>query len=285
MPGVDKPVALIGIAERGTMFVELTAKAAGGHSSMPPEQTAVGTLAEAIIALNENPFPTRLITPIKQMFAHMAPEMSLPMKVIFGNMWLFEGLVRSQMAAKSSTNAQVRTTTAPTMLWGSKTENVLAGEARALVNYRLLSGDTIDDVLEHVKTTVDNLQVEVSIAEATLSEASPISSTDSLAFAVINKTVKQVFPEVLTTPSMMVGASDSRLYTSVARDIYRFLPMVLRQEDLDRIHGINERLSVENYQKIVAFYMQLIQNCSGYPAGIAAYPERAASYPVEVAGE
>ena len=191
------------------------------------------------------------------------------MKAVFGNMWLFEGLVRSQMAAKPSTNAQVRTTTAPTMLWGSSAENVLPREARAVVNYRLLNGDTVDDVLDYVKATVDNPHVRVGLTEAIVSEASPISATDSEAFRTIHKTVKQVFPEVLMAPSMMVGYSDSRLYTAVAKDIYRFLPIVAKQEDVDRIHGINERLSVENYGQIVAFYMQLIMNCAGIPTETA----------------
>jgi carboxypeptidase PM20D1 len=273
MPGVSSPVALVGIAEKGTVFIELTAQAAGGHSSMPPGQTAVGTLAEALIALDQHPFSTRLESPVRQMFTYMAPEMSLPMKAIFGNMWLFEGLVRSQMAAKPSTNAQVRTTTAPTMLWGSPAENVLPREARAVVNYRLLNGDTVDEVLAYVKATIDNPDMRVGFAEAIVSEASPISATDSQAFDTIHKTVKQIFPEVLMAPSMMVGYSDSRLYATVAQDIYRFLPIVAKPEDLERIHGVNERLSVENYRQIVAFYMQFILNCAGYPIEIAARGE------------
>ena len=231
--------------------------------------------AEALIALHENPFPTRLESPIRQMFAYMAPEMSLPMKAIFGNMWLFEGLVRSQMAAKPPTNAQVRTTTAPTMLWGSPAENVLPSEARAVVNYRLRSGDTIDEVLDYVKATIDNTHVRVDLTEAIISEASLISATDSKAFHTIHKTVKQVFPKVLMAPSMMVGYSDSRLYTAVAKDIYRFLPIVAKPEDLERIHGINEQLSVENYRQIVAFYMQFILNCAGRPIEIAGRGEYA----------
>jgi len=274
LPGVSSPAALIGIAEKGTVFVELAAQAVGGHSSMPPKQTAVGTLAEVLSALNGNPFPTRLESPIRQMFAYIAPEMSLPMKAIFGNMWLFEGLVRSQMAAKPSSNAQVRTTAAPTMLWGSPAENVLPSEARAVVNYRLLSGDTVEEVLNHVKATVDNPHVRVGLAEAIVSEASSISATDSKAFNNIHKTVKQIFPEALVAPSMVVGYSDSRLYAAVAKDIYRFLPIVAKPEDLDRIHGANERLSVENYRQIVAFYMQFILNCAGYPVKIAGLGEK-----------
>jgi carboxypeptidase PM20D1 len=273
MPGVSSPVALVGIAEKGTVFVELAAQGAGGHSSMPPKQTAVGTLAAALMALDKQPFSTRLESPIRQMFAYMAPEMSFPMKAIFGNLWLFEGLVRAQMAAKPSTNAQVRTTTAPTMLGGSAAENVLPLEARAVVNYRLLSGDTVEEVIDHVKATVDNPQVRVGLAGAIVSEASTISATDSEAFHTIHKTVKQVFPEVLMAPSMMVGYSDSRLYTAVAKDIYRFLPIVAKPEDLERIHGVNERLSVENYRQIVAFYMQFILNCAGYTAEIVGLGE------------
>jgi carboxypeptidase PM20D1 len=275
MPGVSSPVALVGIAEKGTVFIELTAQAAGGHSSMPPESDRGRDSCRGPHRFKRKPLPHQAgITHTTDVRLHGTGD-EPSHESDFWKYVVVRGLVRSQMAAKPPTNAQVRTTTAPTMLWGSPAENVLPSEARAVVNYRLRSGDTIDEVLDYVKATIDNTHVRVDLTEAIISEASPISATDSKAFHTIHKTVKQVFPKVLMAPSMMVGYSDFRLYTAVAKDIYRFLPIVAKPEDLERIHGINERLSVENYRQIVAFYMQFILNCAGHPIEIAGRGEYA----------
>ena len=260
IPGVRAPVALVGVAEKGVVSVELVAEAEAGHASRPALPTAVGILANALARLEAKQFPVRLERPVREMFAFAAGEMTLPMKAVFGNFWLFEGLVRKQLTAAPATAAQVRTTTAPTMLWGSVQENVLPAAARAVVNYRILQGDSIQGVLRHVKRAIDDPRVRVSIYPGTTAEPSPISATDSPAFMTLQRTIRQVFPEAIVAPSMMIGASDARLYAGVSRDVYRFVPLVIVSQDLVRIHGTNERITIENYERIVRFYLQLLEN-------------------------
>ena len=178
MPNVSRPVALVGIAEKGYVSVELTVEGEGGHSSMPPRHTAVGILSTAIHKLEAKQRPTRLELPVQQMFDYVAPEMPFAMRMIFANRWLFSGLVRSQLAASPSTNALIRTTTAPTMFEGSRKENVLPVKARAVVNYRILTGGSIAGVVEHIQQTIDNPQVQLRLMEETLSEPSPVSDTN-----------------------------------------------------------------------------------------------------------
>jgi len=205
----------------------------------------------------------RLTRPIRETFAFCAGEMTLPIKAVFANFWLFEGLVKKQLVAAPATAAQVRTTTAPTMLSGSVQENVLPAAARAVVNFRILQGDSVQGVLEHVRRTIDDPAIRVGIYPATTAEPSPVSATDSRAFAMLERTIRQVFPESVVAPSLMIGASDARLYAQASRDVYRFLPLVVASADLVRIHGTNERISVENYERIVRFYLQLIRNWQG----------------------
>jgi len=262
VPGVRAPVAMVGVAEKGVVSVELVAECEAGHSSRPALPTSVGTLAGAVSRLEARQFPVRLVRPVREMFAFAAAEMSLPMKAVFANFWLFEGLVKKQLVARPATAAQVRTTTAPTMLSASVQWNVLPVAARAVVNYRILQGDSIEAVLQHVRRVVDDPRVRVSVYPATTAEPSPISSTDSAAFATLQRTIRQVFPETIVVPSIMIGASDARLYAGVSRDVYRFVPLVMVSEDLVRIHGTNERISVANYERIVRFYLQLVENCA-----------------------
>jgi carboxypeptidase PM20D1 len=68
LDGLSAPAALIGVSEKGYVSLELSVTADGGHSSMPPPHTAVGTLAQAIVALEANPLPPHLDGPTGRMF-------------------------------------------------------------------------------------------------------------------------------------------------------------------------------------------------------------------------
>jgi carboxypeptidase PM20D1 len=259
-PDLPKPLALVGIAEKGYVSIELSVESVGGHSSMPPQQTAVGILSTAIHHLEEHQFPARLEGPTRQMFDYLAPEMPFAMKMAFSNLWLLGGLVEGQLAASPATNAGIRTTAAATMFEGSIKENVLPINARAVVNFRILQGDSISSVIEQIRRTIDDPRVQIRPVGRIRSEPSPISNTNSPSFEVLQRTIHQVFPGVLVAPGLTVGATDSRHYAGLSKDTYRFCPMWLGPDDLNRMHGTNERISIENYAQIVRFYFQLIHN-------------------------
>lgn len=260
VPNISQPVAIVGLAEKGYVSIELTVEGTGGHSSMPPPETAVGVLSTAIHRLEQNQFPVRLEGPSRQGIDFLAPEMPFAMKMVLSNLWLFGGVVESQLAASPATNATVRTTTAATMFEGSIKENVLPTHARAVVNFRILPGDSIAGVIEHVRRTIADPRVQLRTMGRIISEPSPISDTNTPSFEVLQRTIRQLFPEVLVAPGQVVAATDSRHYAELSRNIYRFYPLWANSEDLERIHGTNERVSIENYERIVQFYVQLIHN-------------------------
>jgi len=260
VPNVSEPVALVGIAEKGYVSVELTVESKGGHSSMPPAHTAIGILSTAIHKLERNQLPLRMDVPARQLFGALAPEMTFAMRMVFANLWLFGGLVKRQLAASPATNAMVRTTTAPTMLEAGVKDNILPTKARAVVNFRLLSGDSVASAIEHVRQTVDDPRVEIKPLKGFGGEPSFVSDTESPSFSVLEHTIRQVFPTAIVAPGLVVGATDSRHYADLTNSIYRFSPMWVRPEDLDRVHGTNERISIEDYAQAVRFYMQLIRN-------------------------
>lgn len=259
VPNLGKPVALIGIAEKGIVSVELVAEVAGGHSSAPPPQTAIGLLSVAISRLEEHQMPASIDGVTRQMFEYLGPEMPLGSRLVMANLWLFKPLVERKLAASPSTNSSIRTTTAPTIIEGGLKENVLPNRARAVVNFRIRPGDSIESVLSHVRETVNEPHIKVN-KFGTLSEPSPVSSIDALGFQVIQRTIRQSFPEALVAPALVTGATDSRHYVNLTKNIYRFAPMRLGQQDLARVHGINERVSVADYAGGVRFYYQLIKN-------------------------
>jgi carboxypeptidase PM20D1 len=260
IPGMSSPVALIGLAEKGFMTVELIAKGEGGHSSMPPRETAVGILAGSITRLENNPFPARIDGSAKYLFDYIGREMSFPNRIIFANLWLTEGLVKRQLQKANTTNAMIRTTTAPTMLEGSNRDNVLPYVARAAVNFRILPGDTPEGVLEYVRKTINDPRVEVRPVAQAVQRPSPVASIDSHGFLTIHKTIRQIFPGVIVAPSLAVAASDSRHFAGLTGNIYKFSPMIVNAKDVARLHGINERIAIDNYVQMIKFYRQLIVN-------------------------
>jgi carboxypeptidase PM20D1 len=114
--------------------------------------------------------------------------------------------------------------------------------------------------MERTLRTVDDPRVQIRPIGRITSNPSSISDTGSPSFQVLQRTIHQVFPGVLVAPGLVVGATDSRQFSGVSRNILRFTPMRMGPEDLGRIHGTDERLSVENYKEIIRFFVQLIHN-------------------------
>ncbi|MCE9666465.1 M20 family peptidase [Myxococcus stipitatus] len=259
VPGVQAPVALVGTSEKGFVSVELVVEEEGGHSSMPPPRTAVGILAQAISRLEAHPMPTRLQGGSRELFERVGPEMSFGMRLLFANLWLTEPLVVSQLASKPTTNAAVRTTTAATMFQAGVKDNVLPARARAVVNFRILPGDTVAGVLAHVRDVVDEPRVKLSTL-AFESEPSPVSPTDTESFRALERTLRQVFPQVLVSPYLNIAATDSRHLVGLSDNVYRFFPIHLQREDLSRVHGRDERIAVAGYVDAIRFYAQYLRN-------------------------
>jgi carboxypeptidase PM20D1 len=257
--GLSSPVALIGIAEKGYLTLRLTTETPGGHSSMPPPDTAIGVMSRALHKLSASPFSSRLDGPTRRMLEFIGPEMAWSKRLVLANLWLFDPLVRRQLAASPLTNAAIRTTLAPTIISAGVQENVLPTRAAAVINLRLLPGDTIASAIEHVRKAIDDPKVQLTPLPVRM-EPSSVSDIESPSFTLLHRTIRQTAPEAIVAPSLLVAATDSRHYSALTRNIYRFLPITLRPEDTKRYHGIDERISIQDYDRCVRFYAQLIRN-------------------------
>ncbi|HUO50956.1 MAG TPA: M20/M25/M40 family metallo-hydrolase, partial [Gemmatimonadaceae bacterium] len=267
-PGVTRPLALVGVAEKGYVSIELTVEAAGGHSSMPPRETAVGVLAAAITQLERNPFPAHLDGPASRLFGAVAPLMPFGARMAFANQWLFAPLLRRQLEATPSTDAMLRTTTAPTMIEGSPKDNVLPKRARAVVNFRILPGDSVQGVLARVNAVIGDPRVAARILTGGVGNPSPVSGTDTEGWRAIAQAAVDVAPQAVVVPYLVMGATDSRHYAVITPNAYRFLPVQIGKDDIARIHGVDERVSIENYGRSVRFMRRLLK-LSAAPAGAA----------------
>lgn len=254
-PGLDHPVAVIGVAEKGFVNARLVVEAAGGHSSQPPPQTALGILARAIVRVEDHPFPTTLdyLGMTVDAVGHEAP---FSQRAVFGNLWLTRHMVETQFLKSPVTAAITRTTTAATMAEGSSAANVLPTRAEAVINFRTLPGDTGESVHRRLVDIIDDERVEVQI-EST-SEASPVSPQGD-AYGTIASTLRGMDVNLLVAPYLVIGGTDARYYTRLTPNVYRFMMMRADDDTVKRMHGVDERIEVDDYLEMVRFYAHLMR--------------------------
>ncbi|HTX71544.1 MAG TPA: M20/M25/M40 family metallo-hydrolase [Rectinemataceae bacterium] len=256
----DRPLALVGVAEKGYIDVVVEAGGAGGHASMPPKRTAAGDLARAVAAIEANPSPARLSRSVRAFLERVAPYTGFTYRLLFRNLWLFSGLVKAAFSATPSSNALVRTTTAPTMLEGSSKENVLAEKARANINVRIIPGDSSPGVLERLGRLVEPFGCTVRQAHEGLAvEPLPESSVEAEGYHAIESALATSFPEAACVPFLFSAGTDTKHYRDVAENIYRLTPLRQTSKDLAGIHARDERTSIENVRRCALFYTSLMR--------------------------
>jgi carboxypeptidase PM20D1 len=249
VPGIDKTVAIVNLAEKGFASFRLIVETKGGHSSAPPKENTIGMLAKAIVDLEANQLPYTLVEPINYQLDYIGAELPFLKKVAFANPWLFKKPILEGLNA--------HTTTAATIIEGGVKNNVIPTVAEATINFRILPGETIASVKEHIENTISTkIKVE---PVGFLTNPSPVSKIDSEAYKSLEKTIRSVFPESVVVPGLVGGGTDARYFYEVSDDVYRFYPIRLAPDSMTRFHGIDEKIDKENYKEIIEFTYQLIK--------------------------
>ncbi len=263
--GVNRPVAFVGVTEKGMMNVKITAKGVGGHASMPPKVSAAGVLARVLVAIEENMARPRITKTLSAFMYELSNYMSPVRRFVFRHQKIFKSVLLKGFSKSPSTDAMIRTTRAITMLNGSTKENILPQKASAVVNVRLLHPDTVESAYEEIKEIVKKTRginpgdVEVEVLyDRGASNPGIESDINSDSYARVKNAIRDVFGDVAVVPFIMVGGTDSRHYAGIAEGIFKFLPLLLSKKDIETIHANNERVSVENFKRAIEFYKRII---------------------------
>jgi carboxypeptidase PM20D1 len=260
LPGVTAPVAMIGVAEKGSISLDIVAYSRGGHSSMPSPaaETAIGRLARALERIGDAPFTSRVDGATRGMIEGLAQAAPFLQRMVYANLWLFEPVVRGVMEKNPTSAAQIHTTIAPTIIEGGNKENVLPPEARAVVNFRIHPRDNADKIIAHVRAAIDDPEVKIEPLPG-IREASQVSNVEGDGYRLLTRVIGESFPGTITAPYLVVGGTDSRHYLPITDNVFRFIPIHMGPDDMARFHGTNERVSVANMGEAVAFYVRLIE--------------------------
>lgn len=259
IPGTEGSTALVGTAEKGHLCLKLTVTSNPGHSAMPPRDTAIRVLSAALLRLDPDVMPVRMDA-FQAMYRALGSRASFGMQFLMSNLWLFKGLLRRRLAGMPTAAATVRTTLAPTLIQGGVKENILPAQAQAVVNLRLLPGDSLQAVFQRVIRTVKDERVQIEALEDSGWEASPVSDTDSEVYASLSRITRQLYPDAAVVPFLVVGATDSRYFSAFCPQVFRFAPVPLTTADLGRVHGIDERISIEALGRLARFYMLILED-------------------------
>jgi carboxypeptidase PM20D1 len=258
---IDRPLALIGITEKGYVDVAITAESAGGHASMPPKHTASGIVARAVTKAEASQFPARITKTVAEFLNKLSVYSPFAFRLIFRNLFITTPLVKRFFSSSPASNALMRTTTAATMLMGSKKENVLPEKAKAIINMRILPGSSVSETIARMNGIAQTVGARADYANLASSiEPMPESPIDHEGYAMISKSLEESFPEAGVIPFMFTANTDTRHYVKLTEAIYRFLPLLMSQADLKSVHAVNERISIENVRRCTLFYYTLIKD-------------------------
>jgi carboxypeptidase PM20D1 len=259
-PGVQRPVAFVAVGEKGYLSLELVAHGEGGHSSRPTHDLAIVRLSDAVLKVVNHPFASGLDDIQREKLAVMAPFVPLPQRALLANLWLTAPIVERLVELNPEGAARLHTTIAPTMIAGGVKDNVLPPEAHATINFRLHSRDSIASAIEHVRKAVDDPKVDVIALKETRNEASKVADIRGPQYRFLVAQIQTSFGNIAVAPDTTTGATDSHHYLPLADAVFRFNPFRFGPDDLQRVHGTNERLAVRDLAPAVGFYMRLMQN-------------------------
>lgn len=259
IPGVKGYFAMVGVYEKGNASVSFTANSKGGHASAPPRNTPIARLADFIHEIEHNdPFDVKFSKEVREMFRRLAPYCGFPLKLVFGNLWLFEPLLKKLLPTISpQAAAMLKTTIAFTMAQGSDMHNVIPSKATITANMRFIPHQKKDASIELLKNIAkkSNIDVEVNLA----SDPSPSLDVNSRQFKITEQAINTIFKGSACIPYVMTGATDARFYHEVSDACIRFAPIMYDPQQLSSMHGLNENVFIHALPPAVDYYKYIIK--------------------------
>lgn len=253
VPGTQKPVAIIGTAEKGYMSVKFTVDIAGGHSGTPKKENATAVITRCLYKVENLKFLEQITEPQQAFFRHIAPETNFPYRLLFSNLWITSPLVKMVLNGNEKSASTINTSHSITVIRAGDKDNVLPAHAEGTVNFRLLPGQKISDVMSMLSNELKDEPVKMSLFDDR-NEASVVSPSKGPVWDLIAGSIREVFDSVLVAPGLVVVGTDTKNYSGLTKNIYRFVPLRLNSKNLSGIHGSDEKIASKNYYEAISYY-------------------------------
>ncbi|MBR2589368.1 MAG: M20/M25/M40 family metallo-hydrolase [Clostridia bacterium] len=260
MIGIEGPLALVGVCEKGWVNAKITAKGKAGHAAMPPKETTAVSLAKAVVKLNKHQMKARFTPAVNMLIKSVCPRASFKYKLLMANADIFKPLLKPILLRISPATASLlRTTMAFTVLHASDAANVMPDESYAIVNCRVNLGEKVEDVKTHMQKVLGS-KYEVELLALGQHEPTGMSDLDSFGWRMMQKTVGEVFPGGVTAPFPFVAGTDSKYYDSLTNCTFKFSPHITDAKYRAGMHNVNEYFKVSDVESDIQFYYRFMQN-------------------------
>jgi carboxypeptidase PM20D1 len=246
----QKPVALLSTAEKGYISFELKVEIPGGHSSQPARETAIDVMNKALFKLRKEQMPAVFSEPVTEMFRRLGSELPFKEKMAFANQWAFKNLIASSVENDGQQNAIFRTTLVPTIINAGIKDNVIPSVATAVVNGRILPGQSIEEVEAFMKKQIADDRVVIKRMNGEYYKAPGITPSDSKAFQFVESVTGKTIKDIVPVPFQLMGTTDSRYFQDYSDGVIRFIPYT----DVKGYHGIDEQINLDDFRQMVFFY-------------------------------
>ncbi len=255
----------VSVAEKRVMWLRLTAHGHSGHGSIPTPDNPTLILINALARLLASQPEIRLTSIMSQALASFAPHEAFPTSFELGHLgWPFvlDAALRGPLEP-TFLQALLRDTISPTTLSGSLKVNVIPSTAEAGLDCRLLPGTDAQAFLRQIKNRLADDRISIDFIQKP--DAGPISPASGEAWDAIQAVVAKDFPGAFAVPWMTTGGTDSRFLREKGVPAYGFVPIILDESERRRVHGVDERLSVENLNRgIKATYDLTAMLCAAH---------------------
>ena len=257
--GVKGIYGVVGVLDKGYGDVKFTAHGTGGHASAPGKNTPLVRLGKFMVDVEKhNPFKKQFNSTAKEMFRRMAPNMVFYMKMIFANMWLFEGLLSKILSSISSAGgAMIQTTLAFTKAQGSEGFNVLPQEAWVTGNMRYIPHQDSEESIALIAKIAKKYDIETEVIYK--DSACPVVDYNGAPFKLVEAVAAEVYPGVGICPYVMTGGTDAKFYRDISDHCLRFAPLYITDQQYKSIHALNENICKGTLPKGVDFYKMMIK--------------------------
>ena len=257
--GVKGTYGMVGVLEKGYGDLKFIAKGNGGHASAPKKNTPLVRLGKFMTDVEKkSPFKRQFSPTVREMFRRMAPNMNFGMKLIFANMWLFEGLlIKLLPSISSAAGAMLQTTLAFTMAKGSDGLNVLPQEAWVTGNMRFIPHQDDEESVALISKIAGKYDIETEVIYK--DAPCPVVDFNSDAFHLVEEVAGSVYPGIGICPYVMTGGTDAKFYRDLSENCLRFAPLYINDQQYGSIHALNENIYQGTLPKGVDFYKMMIQ--------------------------
>jgi len=258
-------VFYVAVAEKQVLWPRLVAHGQPGLASVPRGNNPVDRLTQALERIRAHPQPPRLTPVTRVMFKRLAEAAGFPRSVLLKHVDspLLWPLVGRALARQPETNAMLRNLVTPTQLRAGSKENVIPGRATAGLDVRLLPDEDPDAFLEVLSRVIADDRVEIELDQ--LPVRSSVSPFESEFFSALERVLHCCVPGCLVVPTQTPGGTDSRFFRQRGVAAYGLIPIAIDGGELSRMHGIDERISLDNLRLGTRVVYEVLQGVCCQP--------------------